>query len=311
MRRRARLGFSYFAIFAMAAPLLIGGALGCGSASASHAADDFATAGTSVEIGELEIHGDGLDRFATCPPPGELGQRWIPDIPPWTPPPPSAAPAEAPSPDAPPAPAMNWQDNTPTEHAMSETLQPYRSCYRRGLVHDPTQDGHAAMVARVGPDGKVAKVEVYAACELSSEVLTCMADATRKVRFAPPATGGETVIIPSVHASRGARLARPPSASDPYTVEAYLTVEAARPALHACEARARQGSHPVEAAGTFRLLIGPRGKVIDQRIDPWVGSQDLLACAAHAFDDVVFRPPPGGRGVVHVRIDFNPRVGSR
>ena len=42
----------------------------------------------AADVPELEIRGgaDGVDRFTTCPPPGELGQHWIPTIPPWTPP---------------------------------------------------------------------------------------------------------------------------------------------------------------------------------------------------------------------------------
>src|SRR5271169_3585565 len=42
--------------------------------------------GTSIEVAELDINWNGIDRFVNCPPPGELGQDWIPPLPPWTPP---------------------------------------------------------------------------------------------------------------------------------------------------------------------------------------------------------------------------------
>src|SRR5262245_18122013 len=114
---------------------------------------------TSIEIAELEISGGkGVDRFTSCPPPGELGQDWIPPLPPWSPP---ARPVE-PAPGEPigmPPPAPDGR--TPTEKAIFDTYPDFRRCYQRGLMHDPTQDGHAAIVLRIGPDGKVGVVESY------------------------------------------------------------------------------------------------------------------------------------------------------
>src|SRR4026209_2359579 len=73
---------------------------------------------TSVEIAEFEVLASGVDRFASCPPAGELGQGWIPD-----------------------AASEGAHDPTLTERAINDTIGPFRSCYHRGLLRDPSQDG--------------------------------------------------------------------------------------------------------------------------------------------------------------------------
>src|SRR5687767_13705631 len=47
----------------------------------------------AADVAELEIRTEGVDRFSTCPPPGALGQHWIPPPFPWTPPAPAPGPA--------------------------------------------------------------------------------------------------------------------------------------------------------------------------------------------------------------------------
>jgi hypothetical protein len=41
---------------------------------------------TGVQLATLEIRADQIDRFEHCPPPGEIGQAWIPPLPEWHPP---------------------------------------------------------------------------------------------------------------------------------------------------------------------------------------------------------------------------------
>src|SRR5262249_3966841 len=95
LRRRAATPapsrFSRYTVRHVRGPfvLVAAGALGCcggtgsqgdGARSPSNDANV-----TSIEIAELEISGKGVDRFTSCPPPGELGQDWIPKLPPWSP----------------------------------------------------------------------------------------------------------------------------------------------------------------------------------------------------------------------------------
>jgi len=272
---------------------------------------------TSVEVAELEIAGSGEDRFVSCPPPGELGQAWVPPLPAWSPP--SDADAEKPAKpraELDPTRASVEQETAAasrlaTQSAIQETYPDFRQCHYKGLRVDPTQDGHVAIVARVGADGKVAKVEEYGACNLSSDVIECMRASAGRLRFDPPPSGAMTVTIPAYFTSSdGYRQARP-SMNDSYTASAYITIEQARPQLHMCEQAARGSGKGIEASATLNLTLDARGRVTSMRVEPWSGNQDLLMCAAQTFQALQFEPPPAKRGAVLARVVFNPRAGSR
>ena len=195
--------------------------------------------------------------------------------------------------------------------AIQATHRDLRSCFRKALVRHPTQDGRVALVLRVGPDGRVAKVEEHAACELAPEAIACMKATVARLRFPPPPGGQDTITIPAVFTSRDGIRRTTPTANDAYTAGAYLVVESARPALHACEAEARRALRPLEATGTFTLRLARDGAVSHVHIDPWTGDQALLVCAAKALERLRFEPPPEGQGVVLARLNFNPRQGTR
>jgi hypothetical protein len=281
------------------------------AAGAAHPVDPAETkTGTSVETAELEISASGVDRFSSCPPPGELGQDWIPPIPPWSP---SSQPVEGADagPLTPLSDEATTHGSTPTERAIVDTHDAFRSCYHHSLVYDPTQDGRVAIVLRVGPDGRVAQVESFGACELSSEAILCMRDSAKKLRFRPPAGGSGTITIPAVFTSSSAVRRTSPSSRDVYTAAAYLAIEELRPALHACEQDARRVGKSVVASGTFVLDLDAKGKVTHANIDPWSGDKDLLTCAAAALQTLGFAPPPGGSGALIARLAFNPRAGTK
>jgi hypothetical protein len=261
-----------------------------------------------AEIAELEIRAVGVDRFKICPPPGELGQQWFPQPATWSPP--ASADAGAPAPiDE--GYVTRTHDHTPTEQAVEATHRDFRSCYRRGLVHDPAQDGRVAIVLRVGPDGRVARVEEYAACEIAVESISCMKSAASRLRFPPPAAGSDTIIIPAVFTSRDGVRRSMGTINESYTARAYVMFEGARPGLHVCEQQARRDLRPVQATGTFTLSLDVNGKVTRAHVDPWTGEQSILACAARELEKLHFPPPPSGAGFVIARLNFNPRQGSR
>ena len=292
--------------------------LACGGASSEPAVPESGR-GTSIELAEPEIHENGNDRFVSCPPAGELGQQWIPPIPAWDRTTNAGAPAGLASANAmsPSARTVDVTgaaarpDQTITERAAAETHGPFRSCYLHGLLRDPTQEGHVAVVLRLAADGRVAAVESYAACDLSNEALACMTDYAARLRFDPPAVGGETVVIPAVFMSRGGGTPRTMASNDPYAAAAYVAIEKARPRLHACDRAARTEAAPVEASATIALAVDAQGRVQKQSVDPWTGSKDLLTCAANALDSVTFPPPPTGSANVVLRVAFNPRAGSK
>ena len=271
---------------------------------------------TNIEIAELEI--GPVDRFTSCPPSGELGQGWIPPLAPWTPT--NVAPAAAAT-AAPPRVEEPAQERAPdllpitgrsaTEKAIHDTYPDFRSCYHRGLIKDPTQDGRAAIVLRVGADGRVATVEAYGACDLSTQVVACMKSSAARLQFDPPARGSETITIPAVFTTRGGRSHDHPTENDAYTAAAYVAFEGLRPALHACEKAARKMGAEVEASATLGLEVDGKGKVLHTNVDPWSGNQELLACAANAIGELSFPAPPAGRAKVLARLSFNPRTGTK
>lgn len=264
----------------------------------------------AAEIAELEIRGgpSGVDRFVVCPPPGELGQQWIPPLPPWAPP--NAATGDAG--------VVVDQDfiartagRSPTELAVEATHRDFRSCQRRTLTHGASPTGRVAIVLRVGPDGRVAKVEALAACEIDPDAIECMKTVAQRLRFPPPASGSDSITIPTVFTSREGVRRTSTTTNDAYTASAYLTMEGAHDALHACEAQARSEGRALQATGTFTMNVAADGRVTKTYIDPYTGERTLLECAAHALDSLVFAPPPGGQGVVVARLNFNPRQGAR
>jgi hypothetical protein len=271
--------------------VILGTTASCGSGPASQA--ENATV-TSVELGEFEINTDKIDRFTTCPPVGALGEPWIPAI------------REDDGSNA-----VAWREPGVTDKAIQETLVPFRSCYRRGLVHDASQSGHVAIVVRVNAEGKVADVDTYAACELSREVLSCMEDEARALKFDPPKAGHDSVVIPASYEPRNGRAVGATTDRSAYAARAYVFLENARPALHTCEQVEQQNGRLLDATGTFRLEIDGTGHVVKEGIDPWTGNQTLLACAARALEGNVMPIPPTGRAVAFVRLIFDPRRGTR
>jgi len=266
----------------------------------------IAPRGTSIDVSDFEINGDGIDRFAACPPPGEIGQEWYPPVPDWTVP----AGAASATGGTPLSSSTEHLGRTPTERAIEDTRAAFRSCYHRGLVADPTQFGHVAIVLRVGPTGRVLKAESYGACSIQHDVIACMQDYGKSLRFDPPTGGKDTIIIPVVFEPRNGP-DESTTHNDAYTAQAYVTLESMRGELHECEQRARHSGADVEAWGVFDMQIDARGVVTSANIDPYHGDQDLLGCAAQVMQHMRLPPPDGGKGKMLTRITFNPRSGTR
>jgi hypothetical protein len=292
--------------------------VGCATEVKKPLIEDTRPTVTSVEVAELEISSSGLDRFVSCPPPGELGQRWIPPIPSWD----SGSVSFAISTnskdataslEAPPSPVNPDQEAeySRTERAIQRTRADFRRCYHKGLLYDPTQDGHVAIVLRLAKDGRVAKTEHFAACELASETTLCMRESAQALRFDPPRPGSDTVVVPVVFSGAQGPARREPGRNDPWAAEAFIAVETGRASFHACEEANRRAGKSVFATATFALDVDRSGRVTHAHIDPWTGDQDLLKCTAEAMQKLVFAPPPAGQGKVHARIAYNPRPGTK
>jgi hypothetical protein len=285
---------------------------------------------TGVQLATLEIRADQIDRFEHCPPPGDIGQAWIPPLPEWHPPAANASAAVPESvvqgvtdaqnsqsvPSAQGAPGTGGEAEPPpqsdlpllVDQASNATRATFRHCYHRGLLVDPTQDGHVAVVLRVSRSGSVALVETWGACDLAPETLSCLRDEAAHLTLAPPAGGSATVTVPVVFTSGDERRR---GANDGYAAAAYVAVEAMRPRLHDCERAARRNGESVFSTATLRINVDARGRTVSVGTDSVAGGHGLAACAATAMQEATFPPPPAGRGVVIVPVAFNPRPGSR
>jgi hypothetical protein len=305
----------------MSLPLAVLALASCGGPPAGDAAGKRGPT-TGVQLATLEIRDDQVDRFEHCPPAGEIGQDWIPRLPEWHPP---AATASAAVPESAVASSgsgiASAQSTAPEAEALPEAslaaLQdeassamrvPFRRCYHRGLMLDPTQDGHVAVVMRVGRSGKVASVETWGACDLAPETLSCMRDEASHLKLLPPAGGSATVTVPAVFTNGAPRLR---GHNDAYAAAAYVAIEAMRPRLHRCEENARRTGGSVFATATMTIDIDGEGHGQHVAVDSWSGGQELLQCAAEVLREASFSPPPAGHGVVIVPVMFNPRPGSR
>jgi hypothetical protein len=296
----------------------------CTSRPRAAAPVDAAARVTGVQLATLEVRADQIDRFEHCPPPGDIGQAWIPPLPEWHPP---AANASAAVPesavdgvtdtqslqaaqnpqgaDAEPPP----QGDLPMliDQASNATRARFRHCYHRGLLVDPTQDGHVALVLRVSRSGSVALVETWGACDLAPETLSCIREEASHLTLSPPAGGSATVTVPVVFTNGDERRR---GSNDGYAAAAYVAVETMRPRLHECEQAARRNGESVFSTATLRIHVDARGRTVAVGLDSWTGGHALASCAADAMRDATFPPPPAGRGVVIAPVAFNPRPGS-
>jgi hypothetical protein len=277
--------------------------------------------GTAVELTAFEVRDDQVDRFEHCPPAGEIGQDWVPPIPEWHPP---AASASAAVPESavggadgvaapqaggdvvePPAPASIAEL---TDEAANQTRASFRRCYHHGLLYDPTQDGHVAVVLRVDRTGKVVTAETWGACDLSSEALACMRDEATHVKLRPPQGGSATITVPAVFTAGDEKHG---TTKDAYAASAYVAVESMRPRLHVCEVTAKHAGTSVFASALYSIDVDEKGHGVHVAVNQWKGGHELLACAAEVLRDAPFAPPPGGRGTIIVPVVFNPRPGTR
>lgn len=276
---------------------------------------------TTVELAAFEVRDDQIDRFEHCPPAGEIGQDWLPPLPEWHPPAASASAAvpesavDASDPNATqqaaddqvvaPMPASQAQL---TEQAGTQSRAALRHCYNRGLIVDPTQDGHVGLVLHVDRSGHVVSVETWGACDLAPDALVCMRDVAMHVHLAPPADGYATVTVPAVFTQD-----RPQerAANDAYAAAAYVAIETMRPRLHACEEAAKRAGESVFASAVMTTDVDAKGHGVHIAVDQWKGGHEILACSAEVIRDAPFPPPPAGIGKIVVPIVFNPRPGTR
>jgi hypothetical protein len=279
---------------------------------------------TAVELSAYEVRQDQIDRFEHCPPAGELGQEWLPPIPEWHP----SASAAVPVPDGsaasdadaglPPAPTPSSSDVAPaaapanmttlTGEAVKATLVPFRRCFHRGLIYDPTQDGHVGIVLRVDGTGHVASVETWGACDLTPAAIVCMRDEAKYVHLPPPLGGAVTVTVPAVFTQGAPRTKGP---NDAYAAGAYVAVESMRARLHGCLDAAHAQGTDVTASAVMTVDVDADGHGVHIAVDQWKGGHELLGCAAQVVREAPFPKPPSGQGRIVVPIVFNPRPGTR
>ena len=295
-----------FAPFALAAC--------AGSSTAPMTTEDGRPRFDLAELTAFEIRHDNIDRFEHCPPSGDIGQEWLPPLTDWKP---AAVALQPESPQATQGDGSASADPAATEvrpanlrelesDAERSTHLAFRRCYHDGLRYDPTQDGHVAVVLRVGAKGKVEAVETWGACDIAPETITCIRDTAKHLGLPPPAAGYATVVVPGVFTEG---LARARTSNDAFTAAAYVAVETVRPQLHRCEEVAKRSSAPLFARATITIDVDAKGRALHLQVgDGWKGNQALLACAAEALQEAKYPAPRTGQGRVIAPIVFNPKL---
>jgi hypothetical protein len=302
--RRARLGGG-------AALLAIVACGGGGSSSVPFSVVDGHRVVDVAELTTFELRHDGVDRFEHCPPPGDIGQEWLPPYPDWKPDAVASTAESIPAapdiagalpPPEPPAPASQRELVSEAERA---THAGFRHCYHDGLRFDPTQDGHVAVVLRVGPKGQVERVETWGACDIAPESIQCMKDEAKHLSLPPPAAGYATVVVPGVFTEDHPRHR---TSNDGYTAAAYVAVESLRVQLHQCEEAARREGAVRFARATMTIDVDRAGHPTHVSIDDWKGTQSLLVCAAEVFREAIYPVPATGKARVIAPLAFNPKL---
>jgi len=101
-----------------------------------------------------------------------------------------------------------------------------------------------------------------------------------------------------------------PQKNDGYTASAYIAVERARPALHACVEATRKDGKAVIATATFDLDLDASGHIAHANIDR--GAATKISWLRREGDGRNCVPAaPAGRGRAMVRLSFNPRPGTK
>ena len=285
----------------------------CAAGTAVRMSEESRPRLTSADLTTFEIRDDHVDRFEHCPPPGDIGQDWLPPIADWRPA--AAAPQveqvqPAPIPinevsDATSSPAGPASQRELVDQAERESHFAFRHCYHENLRFDPTQDGHVAIILRVGSDGAVSAVETAGACDLAPEAIACMRDHARHMRLRPPASGYATVVVPGVFTEDHPR---PRASNDAYTAAAYVAVESMRGQLHQCEAAAKRERTGLFARATMTVDVDSTGHASHVSVDLWKGSQPLLSCAGEVLQGAKYPPPPAGQGRIIAPIAYNPKL---
>ena len=200
--------------------------------------------------------------------------------------------------------------STPTERAITDTRDAFRACYNHGLIYDPTQDGHVAIVLRIGGDGRVASVESWGACEIVEPAIECMRDAAKKLRFCAACRR-----LGHRHDPRRLYFVRrgtsdEPAPSDVYAASAYIAVEGIRPAAP----RLREERAAIRGSRRRDRDLQPgrgragKGGALEHR--PLVRRQGPPRVRGGRVRGGLF-PPPGAAAGLIVRLAFNPRAGTK
>lgn len=72
----------------------------------------------------------------------------------------------------------------------------FRRCYNDALARDRESSGTLRVTAKVGPQGEVVSATATRTGRLDDAIAECCSTVVQKGKFAPPDTGGATLVIP-------------------------------------------------------------------------------------------------------------------
>ncbi len=201
---------------------------------------------------------------------------------------------------------------TPPERikGVSLTAADVQGCVDESKAAGEAPNGATTFLVSVSIDDRVSSIEVLDSCGISGHSILCFAQAFQHAHVDAQASMKRGTLQITFgegrHELRSASSGVGFTTIKDFTVRATDTFGRSRPALDACSRAASLKGKFEPTSAQFSLLLEPDGKVREVQVDPFVGNQPLLACAAEVLQKLELPPPPKGAETLREHLSFEP-----
>ena len=185
-----------------------------------------------------------------------------------------------------------------------------QSCVDESKAAGEAPNGATTFLVSVSIDERVSDIEVLDSCGISAHSILCFAQAFQHARVDPQASMKRGTLQITFgegrHELRSASSGVGFTTVKDFTVRATDTFGRSRAALDACSRAASLKGKFEPTSAQFSLLLEADGAVREVQVDPFVGDQALLACAAEVLQKLALPPPPRGAETLREHLSFEP-----